>query len=412
MFGKQKHFPMSARAVSQGKSSRFAGCFLLVFFGMFFTAGCAFFFFMFLWPMMRIMGARDWVETPCVIVSSEVGVHSDSDGSTYSIDIEYTYFVDGRQHKSDRYSFDRSSSSGRGGKQRIVDQHPVGSEHVCYVDPDDPDEAVLNRGFVPTLWLGLLPLIFVAVGGGGLLFCTWGALTKRGPSRTSETEWLPDKEQSRVETQRLRGYVPERDTGGPVTLKPAVSPWGKLLGALVFALFWNGITSVFVTIAVTSHLKGDPEWFLTIFIIPFVLVGLGMIIYVLYSLLALFTPQPVVTISSGSVRLGESIELSWMFGGAASSIRQLTITVCGRESATYRRGTSTYTDTNVFVEIPAVDATDYFNIQRGESEVHIPADTMHSFESDHNKIEWLIKVKGDIAMWPDVNNSYPILVLP
>lgn len=411
MFGKRST-PVSAKAMSKGKSSRFAGCFLFVFFGIFFAAGCGFFFIMFLWPVIRILGARDWVETPCEIVSSEVGVHSDSDGSTYSIDIEYAYAVDGREYLSDRYSFDETSSSGRAGKQRVVDEHPVGSEHICYVDPDNPDEAVLNRGFVPTLWFGLFPLIFVAVGGGGLLFCTWGAVKKGGPSRTSKTEWMPDEEENRVERQPQRDYTPDREVGGPVTLKPAVSPWGKLLGALVFAVIWNGITSVFVVIAVTSHLKGDPEWLLTIFITPFVLVGLGVIIYVLYSLLALFTPQPVVTISSRSVRLGESIELGWMFGGAAGSIRQLTITVCGQESATYRRGTSTHTDTNVFLEIPVVDATDHFNIQHGDAEVTIPDNTMHSFESDHNKIEWFIKVKGDIAMWPDVNNSYPLLVLP
>ena len=34
----------------------------------------------------------------------------------------------------------------------------------------------------------------------------------------------------------------------------------------------------------------------------FVLVGLGLILFVGYSLLALFTPQPVVTVSSRSVR--------------------------------------------------------------------------------------------------------------
>jgi hypothetical protein len=411
MFGKKDYSPTAAQAISQRKSNRLGGGCLLLFFGLFLAAGCAAFFFMFLRPVMQIAAARDWVERPCVIVSSKVGVHSDSDGSTYSVDIEYTYVVDGKQYKSDRYAFDVGSSSGRAGKQRVVDQYPAGSERTCYVDPRDPREAVLNRGFVPTLWFGLLPLVFVAVGGGGLLFCTRAAIKRGGPGRTSTTEWMPDDEQARVEKGLQQGYG-QAPALGPITLKPAVSPWGKLIGGLVFAVIWNGITSVFVTIAVMSHLKGDPEWFLTFFIIPFVLVGLAAILFVGYSILALFTPQPVITISSPSVRLGESLRLSWLFGGAVSSLRRLTITVCGQESATYRRGTTTYTDTNVFLDIPVVDATDSFRIQRGDVEVQIPSDTMHSFESEHNKITWSITVKGEIAMWPDVDNSYQLLVLP
>jgi hypothetical protein len=201
-------------------------------------------------------------------------------------------------------------------------------------------------------------------------------------------------------------------TTGPVTLKPAASPLGKLIGTLVFAVIWNGITSVFVTFVVISHLKGKPEWCLTIFMIPFVLVGIGVIFAVIHTFLGLFNPRPEITVSSRSVRLGESLKLSWLLGGRASSLRKLTITVCGQESATYRRGTSTYTDTNDFHELTVCEATDYFNIQRGEAEIQIPADTMHSFESEHNRIIWTINVKGDIAMWPDIDNSYPLLVLP
>jgi hypothetical protein len=411
MPGRKKYLQSAAKAMSREKSSWLGGCFLFVFFGIFFTAGCVAFFFMFVRPVVLVAAARDWVERQCVIVSSQVGSHSGDDGTNYSIDIEFKYFVDDKEYQSDRYSFDTMASSGRKGKQRVVDQYPVGSENICYVDLGDPHEAVLNRKFVPTLWFGLFPLIFIAVGGGGLLVGTWVLLKKGGPSRTSKTEWLPDDQQTLVEKSAQLGYA-SQPAPGPVTLKPAASPWGKLAGALVFAAIWNGVTSIFVTIAVVSHLKGDPEWFLTIFIIPFVLVGIGVLLYLAYSILALFNPKPVITVSSRSVRLGESLQLSWLFDGKASSLRKLTISVCGQESATYRQGTSTYTDTNDFLEIPVAEAADFFNIHRGEAEVQIPSSTMHSFESGHNKITWSINVKGEIAMWPDVNNSYPLLVLP
>jgi hypothetical protein len=399
-----------ATAMSQKKGPA-AGCFLFVFFSIFFVVGSVFFFILFLRPLYQIRAARDWVETPCMIESSQVGIHSDSDGTSYSIDIVYKYLVDRQWHQSDRYSFQYGASSGREGKQRVVNRYPAGSEKTCYVDPDDPTQAVLNRDFVPGMWFGLFPLIFVAAGGGGLLFVFWGVGRGKRRGVTSQTEWLPDDEQRRVEGQPQPDYT-ARAPSGPVTLKPVASPWGKLAGALLFAVFWNGITSIFVTIAVTSHLKGRPEWFLTIFIIPFVLVGLGMILYVGYTLLALFTPQPVVRVSSRSVRLGDLLVLNWTFGGSSRSIRQMNISVSGREEATYRRGTKTHTDTKVFREIPVVETDHFLKIQQGEAEIRIPEDTMHSFESAHNKIVWTIQVKGEISMWPDVDNSYTLLVLP
>ena len=33
-------------------------------------------------------------------------------------------------------------------------------------------------------------------------------------------------------------------------------------------------------------------------------------------------------------------------------------------------------------------------------------------QSGHNKISWSIRLKGEIAMWPDVDNSYPLTVIP
>ncbi len=398
-------------AMSQNKASPLLGCALFGFFGLFFSAGCIAFFFTFVRPAFQVFAAAGWAETPCVIKTSEVRTHSDSDGTTYSVHMEFEYFVNGERHRSDRYSFSTVSSGSRAGKQRIVDRYPAGSETVCYVDPDDPTAAVINRDFDAGIWFGLFPLIFVAVGLGGFVFAGWAVRRHRRRGVKSTTEWLPDDEQRRVERQPQRGYLPSH-VPGPVTLKPEASRWGTLAFAVFFALFWNGITSIFVVHAVASHIQGKPDWFLTFFIIPFVLVGLGVILFVGYSLLALFTPQPVVTVSSRLVRLGETLRLSWSFGGNARAIRELKISIRGREEATYRRGTDTITDTRTFYELAVLDTSDFVKIQRGDAEVTIPKDTVHSFESKHNKIVWTVHVKGEILNWPDVDNSYSLLVLP
>lgn len=111
-----------------------------------------------IYPAMRVLRAQGWTETPCVIQDSEVSHHSDG---TYSVDISYTYRFSGRALTSDHYYLTESSSSGFDAKQAIVDRYPAGSRTVCFVNPANPSEAVIERGFTADLLWGLVPLMFM-----------------------------------------------------------------------------------------------------------------------------------------------------------------------------------------------------------------------------------------------------------
>ena len=52
------------------------------------------------------------------------------------------------------------------------------------------------------------------------------------------------------------------------------------------------------------------------------------------------------------------------------------------------------------------------DIGAGRGTFAIPADTMHSFASRHNKIIWSIVLHGEISGWPDVKTEFPINVAP
>ena len=79
------------------------------------------------------------------------------------------YRMNGGEYRANRYSFMGGSSSGYAGKQAIVSRYPPGAQVICYVDPTDPTQAVLERGFTPIMLLGLLPLLFIAAGLFGLV---------------------------------------------------------------------------------------------------------------------------------------------------------------------------------------------------------------------------------------------------
>ncbi len=93
----------------------------------------------------------------------------------------------------------------------------------------------------------------------------------------------------------------------------------------------------------------DPPIFMVLFLTPFVLIGIGLMVAVVYTFLGLFNPKPVLVCSDRWLYAGSEFELSWMMQGNVSRIKKLTVYVEGTESVTYRQGTSTRTESKLFL---------------------------------------------------------------
>ncbi|MGC8140705.1 DUF3592 domain-containing protein, partial [Salmonella enterica] len=72
-------------------------------------------------------------------------------------------------YTGNRYNFSFGSSSGREGKQKVVDKYPPGSDAVCYVNPRRPEQAVISRAMPGDIWFGVIPVVFLLVGVGGMI---------------------------------------------------------------------------------------------------------------------------------------------------------------------------------------------------------------------------------------------------
>ena len=354
---------------------------------------------LFILPVSGILKARTWVAVPATVISSRVESHSSDDGDTYSVEIFYRYAVDGKEYKSDRYHFLGGSSSGYSSKAEAVEQHPAGKEIFVYVSPNDPTDAVISRDFTWTLLFGLIPLLFAIIGAGSILlsFKTKTAVSSAQSVGVGGTDGATIS----------HGTPP-----GPVQLKPAASRLGKLFGIIFFGLFWNGILSVFVWQVWEGWSKGSPDWFLTLFLIPFLLVGMGCIFGIFYLILALFNPKPSLTVNSTQIPLGDSLHIDWQISGNTRRLKNFVISLEGAEQATYRRGTDTVTDTEIFYKKEIFSTTNQRSIATGKVTARIPNNLMHSFDGDNNKIIWTLKISGDIPRWPDVGQQFSITVLP
>ena len=355
-------------------------------------------------PVARLAIAMTWVETPAVVIDSTIRSWSTDDGTSHRADILYEYEAAGRHWRSNRLNFFPVGSSDYGDQKAVTDRYPPGSSVSCFVHPDDPSRSVLDRRPRPVYLIGLFPLIFLLVG----LAVTAGTL-KGGRTTASAVAVSGPRSTAR------RGHEPrieaDSDSGREI-LEPAAGPVAKIVGMVIIAAFWNGIISVFLWQVYKGFATGNPEWFLTIFMIPFVLVGLALVIGIFYTALAAFNPRPKLTISPASPRLGTSLRVEWEFSGRAGRITNLEVVLEGHEKATYRRGTDTHTDRHAFASFALVSTSNDWEIPRGTAEIDIPEDTMHSFGSDNNGVVWSLFVHGDIKRWPDVMETFEIEVRP
>ena len=364
----------------------------------FMAAGAAILWFLTIRPMLRTVEAQTWPEVPCTIVESHVEESSDSDGTTYKVAVTFNYVYEGRELTSSRYDFTDFYSSGYEGKAQVVARYPAGSRTVAYVNPSDPSMAVLVRNFSLRYLLGLFGLLFFLP---GLFVLVWAINSRRQPAKLAPV----------TDPASAFGVTnPQGDVDGPVELKPQATPLGKLIGMIFASLIWNGIT--WAIILATFRDGKRPEGCLIAFLAVFALIGLLLIYGTFRQFLVLFNPRPKLTLSPGSPPLGGTVYLQWRLSGGTGGVRHLTVTMEGREEASYRRGTNNYTDKEVFARLQLVDTTDSYQMANGSTSFNLPADTMPSFRADHNKIIWTIKAQLEIANWPDSDEEFEVLVRP
>lgn len=155
---------------------------LYVFFSIFTLAGALTLYSFLIKPSIRTISAYSWTERPCTIIAGRVRTSNrDSEYATFSVDILYSYEVNGRGYKSNRYDFSTASESFINEKAEAVNRYPPGSTSVCYVNPSDPYDSVLKRRFDYGVDDVVQTLLFLLGGLAGLIFLI--PAVKRAQSR-------------------------------------------------------------------------------------------------------------------------------------------------------------------------------------------------------------------------------------
>ncbi|MDC0666484.1 DUF3592 domain-containing protein [Nannocystis radixulma] len=124
-------------------------------------------------PAWGMIAARGWVEHECEIVSSRIqsSYTRNSSGKSSlseSLAIVYRYEYAGRIHVVDDVDFYGGLAIRDAVRDDILARFPEDTTQPCYLDPADPGECVLDRGFRTIYLLGLIPLLMVLLFANGL----------------------------------------------------------------------------------------------------------------------------------------------------------------------------------------------------------------------------------------------------
>ena len=165
-----------------------------------------------------------------------------------------------------------------------------------------------------------------------------------------------------------------------------------------------------------GYIARDPDWILTLISIPFAAAGIFLIVYFFRQLLLTAGIGPtLLEISDHPLYPGGEYKVFLSQSGRLT-INCLSLALVCQEEATYRQGTNTRTESRQ-ARREELLRRENFDVPAGmsfeaECALTVPDRTMHSFKSDHNKIDWKLVVEGDVAGWPEFKLAFSIVVYP
>lgn len=193
------------------------------------------------------------------------------------------------------------------------------------------------------------------------------------------------------------------------------SGW-RLLATTIFTLLWTAVGCVLLVIAARGWLEGLFDWFLTVFLVPYMAMGGASIYFVLRQIWIDAGMGPTaLEICSHPLLPGREYEVHISQSGHIA-VKSLSLWLVCEEEVTYHQGTDIRHEVRTVYESRLFERSQ-FEIEPGmpfqtDCALSIPPAAMHSFQSDHNAVHWRLVVRGALAYWPDFERRFPIIVYP
>ncbi len=194
---------------------------------------------------------RSWVPTPAVLLGDSQQLERDKSGGDNKEKVPYRYSFAGQSYTQDRVTRSNMTVNGRssdtGQRLRTL---PAGSEVTCYVNPASPSEAVLELRSLTYAWFLVIPVIFLSVGIGGIVFLIRAKASKLSPTSGSGQQWDGSNIQTKLSSATA---VSERKSNSKLGVI------GLRIFGLVFLLI-GGVATWFVAVKPMLEARAAQSW--------------------------------------------------------------------------------------------------------------------------------------------------------
>ncbi|MBS0210586.1 MAG: DUF3592 domain-containing protein [Planctomycetes bacterium] len=419
-----KRFFGKKRGSRNMRSDKLGGASLGVFFAGFFLAGC-------IWLGMIIGGLTlpdlhanlNYQETTCTVLDTGRDEQIVDGQSEYRPKIEIEYEVAGTRYR--RWAFDVAGiyQTDPALADEIRARFETGKTYPCWYDKDDPSVVVLERGHRWFAWLALvMPASFIAIGGAGLAYSlvTWNkSAERRAAFARRAAEFDPFDQQG--DAQSFPNVPSDAHiTNSPGTRMsfrlPLAVPSLHLAGLIAACIFWNGLTLVFVSMAIQKHWAGAADWGFTLTLLPLLAVGGVLIALAIRQVRGKAAiGQTIIEIDDHPLVPGGKYSLFLAQSGQLRFDDYRLLLVC-EEEVKYLQGTNLRTAAHRTYEHEIARheplSITHDNRLEDQLEFEIPPSAMHSFQSGHHRIVWKLVVSAHAAGCPDLTRQYSIIVSP
>jgi hypothetical protein len=189
---------------------------------------------------------------------------------------------------------------------------------------------------------------------------------------------------------------------------------------IVFGAAWTVVASAFIFIPIAALINRPLEAELGWALLPLlILPALGLVLMAagIYPWVAwLRVSRPEITIDKTALVLGESFTVGYsQIFKRRSEVRGIQLSLVMIETATYRSGKhqATVHHEEILAQYDHPGRTyEPEDTLAFSHTLGIPPGGMHTFQAMHNSIGWKLRVKVDVAGWPDYLDSFDLQVLP
>jgi len=120
-----------------------------------------------LWQRFRELAPRKWPQIDGTIVNSTIKKQWLDPGYQYVPIVEYEYSYGGKAYSSSKRRAGNYASGASEEAEAILSRYPVGGRVTVFVDPEDPDNSVLEFGATPLSWICIILGVLVRAGAAG-----------------------------------------------------------------------------------------------------------------------------------------------------------------------------------------------------------------------------------------------------